>query len=144
LKKYFDSAYIAKCYLAERDSEQVRSLAQAATAVSSSMICIAELACVFHRQIREASAPPEWIAEIRAQFQEDLANRVWNLLPVSPSILRSVDSLVARLPASLFIRAGDAVHLATAIENGFDEIWTNDRRLLAAADAAGVRGRCLP
>ena len=44
------------------------------------------------------------------------------------------------LPATTSIRAGDAVHLASAIEYGFDEIWTNDCHLLAAARDAGLRG----
>jgi predicted nucleic acid-binding protein len=41
----------------------------------------------------------------------------------------------------LFLRAGDAVHLATAAEAGFGEVWTNDRHMLAAARAFGLRGR---
>jgi predicted nucleic acid-binding protein len=39
------------------------------------------------------------------------------------------------------MRAGDAIHLVSAAEYGFDEIWTNDRQLLAGAAYAGLTGR---
>jgi predicted nucleic acid-binding protein len=39
------------------------------------------------------------------------------------------------------LRAGDAIHIATALEVGEPEIWTNDRHLLAAAAHFGIVGR---
>jgi len=47
---------------------------------------------------------------------------------------------IARLPAQTHIRAGDAIHLCAASEAGFTEVWTNDRHMLGAAPAFGVRG----
>lgn len=46
------------------------------------------------------------------------------------------------LPESdnLFLRAGDAVHLRSAVVNGLDEIYTSDRHLLAAATHFGIKG----
>ncbi len=140
---YFDSAYIAKCYLPESDGEKVRALARNASGLYSSALSIAEMACVFHRQMRELQAPPESIAILRGQFQDDVADEVWSLIPVTDRLLRLVDSLVRGLPPSCLLRAGDAIHLATAIDSGFREIWSNDRRLLAAAETAGLRGRCV-
>ena len=44
----------------------------------------------------------------------------------------------------IFLRAGDAVHLMTAVDAGFKEVWTNDRHMLAAASSFGLRGRSVP
>jgi len=37
------------------------------------------------------------------------------------------------LAGSVFIRAGDAIHLIAARTAGFREVWTNDRHMLEAA-----------
>jgi predicted nucleic acid-binding protein len=43
--------------------------------------------------------------------------------------------------ADVPLRAGDAIHTATALETGETEIWTNDRHLLAAVAHFGLAGR---
>jgi predicted nucleic acid-binding protein len=141
LNLYFDSAYIAKCYLNEVDGLHVRKLAESATGLYSSALCLAELACVFHRQLREGSLTAKQAGIVRREFAADIENEVWGLIPVTADLLRRVDRVVHTLPSSTFIRAGDAIHIASAIEYSFDEIWTNDRHLLAAAEAAGLRGK---
>jgi predicted nucleic acid-binding protein len=40
---------------------------------------------------------------------------------------------VLRLPNSVFVRSGDALHLTCAAEQGFREVYTNDRHMLQAA-----------
>ena len=141
MKLYFDSAYIAKCYLNEPEGVQVRELARSASGLYSSSLCIAEIACVFHRQVREGSVSAKQVAILRKNFADDVENEVWGLIPVTPDLLRRVDRLVRSLPPTAFIRAGDAIHIASAIEHSFEEICTNDRHLLAAATAAGLTGR---
>jgi hypothetical protein len=39
------------------------------------------------------------------------------------------------------LRAGGAIHLATALEMGEREIWTSDRHLLPAAIHFGIAGQ---
>ena len=138
---YFDSAYIAKCYLNEMDAPAVRALAASADGVGSSELCIAEVACTFHRKLREGFLTAKDARAIRQFFIDDIEQEVWSLLPVSGRILRRVEHLTATLPKTFPLRAGDAIHIVTALESGFSEIWTNDRRLLAAAGHFGLKGK---
>ena len=141
MKLYLDSAYLAKCYLTEPDSARVRKLAHGAEGLYSSAWSVAELACVFHRYVREGLLHPRQSAKLRLIFLEDLRNLVWVLLPVTESLLRRVESATRGLPSTVYLRAGDAVHLLSAQEAGFTEIWTSDRHLLGAAASFGLAGR---
>ncbi len=141
MRLYFDTAYIAKCYLNEPDGAAVRRLARRAAGLCSSMLCIAEMACVLQRQIREGRLSSDQAAEWRAEFLGDVHNGVWVLLPVSERLWYRVEAAVSALPPAACVRAGDAVHLVTALEAGFTEIWTNDRHLLNAAPHFGLTGR---
>jgi predicted nucleic acid-binding protein len=51
-----------------------------------------------------------------------------------------VEDAFQKLPPTIFLRAGDAIHLATASEAGFKEIYSNDRHLLAAATLFKLKG----
>ncbi len=62
-------------------------------------------------------------------------------LPLTDAVLLRVSAIYRKAPASLFLRASDALHLACALEEGFREIYSNDTRLLAAARHHGLRGR---
>ena len=141
MKLYFDTAYVAKCYLNEADAKAVRKLASGASGLYSSAWCIAELACVFQRHARESHLTRKEASRLRALFLEDIHSGVWSLLPLTEHFLFRVESLVSLLPASLYLRAGDAIHLAAAQEAGFTEIWSNDRRLLEAAPHFGLAGK---
>ncbi len=141
MRLYFDTAYIAKCYLNEPGGKEVRDLARKATGLCSSALAMAELACVFHRQIREGLLTAQQALRLRSLFLDDLNNDVWLLLPVSDHLLHRVETLMRSLPSKAYVRAGDAIHLASAREAGFTEIWSNDRHLLAAAAHFGLHGR---
>jgi predicted nucleic acid-binding protein len=141
LKRYFDTAYVAKCYLKEADSGAVRKLAYGSSGLYSSAWCIPEMACVFQRQIREFKVPSAQVIRARDFFLQDVHSGVWSMLPLSEIFLSRAASLIAALPPSRYVRAGDAIHLAAAQEAGFIEIWSNDRRLLEAASAFGLTGK---
>ena len=53
---------------------------------------------------------------------------------------RGTAEVIASAPATTFLRAADALRLATAAENGFTEIHSNDKHLIAAAPLFGLRG----
>jgi len=138
---YLDTAYVAKCYLNEPDAERVRELVQSRAGVTSSAWSRAELACVLHRHVREGGLTARQARTLHGLFLEDVANGVWTLVPVSSDVLTRVEERLGRLRRTVFLRAGDAIHLTTAGMAGFREIWTNDRHMLAAARSFGLRGR---
>ncbi|HEY3824835.1 MAG TPA: hypothetical protein VGL82_09760 [Bryobacteraceae bacterium] len=60
---------------------------------------------------------------------------------MSESLLWDVHEAL-RLPGNtVFIRAGDAIHLVAARVAGFSEIWTNDRHMPEAARHFRLDGR---
>ena len=65
---------------------------------------------------------------------------LWRLAPVTEAILRANATLVRGMPKNVPLRAGDAVHLASALSLGERAIWTSDRHLLAAAGHVGLAG----
>jgi predicted nucleic acid-binding protein len=127
--------------LNEPDGKNVRKFARRADGLYSSSWCIAELACVFQRHVREKSITPDEAAKLRHIFLEDVRNSVWILFPVSERLLYQVELLVGGLPRTAYLRAGDAIHLVSAKDAGFQEIWTNDRRLLEAAQYFDMAGK---
>lgn len=141
MRLYFDAAYVAKYYIDEADSASVRELTRGAESLHTSAWCLAEMASVVHRRLREGSLAPAEAAETRRRFREHVAEGVWHLVPLTVELLREVDTAFASLPADVFLRAGDALHLVSARAAGFSEIWSNDRHLLKAARRFGLKGR---
>lgn len=141
MRVYFDTAYIAKCYVNEADSTRVRSLLRKARGGVSSVLCVPEIAAVLLRHVREGALAREQAATLHEEFLADLDDGVWQSIPMSDAFLRRTVLRVASLPSKTYIRAGDAIHLAAASEAGFTEVWTNDRHLLAAAPLFALTGR---
>jgi predicted nucleic acid-binding protein len=112
-------------------------------AVYSSTLFIAEFACTLHRGVREKVITRDHAAYLRQTFSGDSSQGVVQLIPISEGILRAVEATVTRMPETVFLRAGDAVHLASAQLEGFAEIWSNDRHMLKAAPHFGITGRSI-
>lgn len=138
---YLDSAYIAKCYLNEPDAPQVRALVRGQTGLASSSLCVAEMACIFQRHVREGGLTRAQATRLRGFFRADIGAGVWSLVPITEPLLEEVDRRVRALPRAVYVRAGDAIHLTAAVEAGFAEIWSNDRHMLAAASHFGLAGK---
>ena len=75
-----------------------------------------------------------------AQFKTDVSTTTIILLPLIDPVYDRIEAAFAFAPPTLYLRAADALHLATAAEHGFTEIYSNDRHLLAAAPVFGLEG----
>jgi len=141
---YFDTAYLAKCYLNEPGSEIVRGfLEETGERAASSALARAELTAVFHRHLREGHLDATAYAVVMRQYNSDIQSGIWEWLPIDPGLWQQIEMTYRDLPSHVFLRGADAIHLVTAQTNGFAEIYTNDRHLLGACDALGIVGRNL-
>lgn len=138
---YLDAAYISKCYLHEHGSEQVIELASAADGLGSSEYGRLEFFSVLHRHLREGHLQRREMKKVISAFQKDETDGVWYWFPVTSPLLQGVCHRLRTLPKAAFLRAADALHLETARENGFREVYTNDQRMLSAARYFDVAGR---
>ena len=137
---YFDTSYVAKFYFNEPDSRRVRELVRKADNVYSSLWAFAEFHAVLHRRVREGAATARDARDLASRFAEHVEGGLWNLIPITETLLRRTGALIASAPSNLFLRTADAVHLTTAQEARQYEVWTNDRHMLAAAGYFGLKG----
>jgi predicted nucleic acid-binding protein len=130
---YFDAAYVAKCYLNEAGADRVRALAYAADGLASCELVRLEFASILKRHVRERHVTRREMTAILKDFEEDEQNGVWQWFSVTSELLEKTRKAVLELPGTVFVRSGDALHLACAAEQGFQEVYTNDRHMLRAA-----------
>lgn len=127
----------------EPGSELVREHAREAGRIACCELGKVELAAVFHRHLREKRLNARQYGVVIRQFASDLDQGIWTWLPLTSPISTLAQKCYDDLPAQVFLRAADAMHLSCAAENGFNEIFTNDRHMLAACAAFGLDGRNL-
>jgi predicted nucleic acid-binding protein len=138
---YFDTAYLAKCYLNEPGSDEVRAFAATAPTIACCHYGQIELVAVFHRHLRETKIDRREFRIVFAQYQADQSNGIWRWLPVTRDLIERAAECFRILSPGLFLRAADAVHLTCANQHGFREIYSNDRHLLAACSGFGIAGK---
>jgi predicted nucleic acid-binding protein len=138
---YFDSAYIAKFYLTEPDSAQVKSLAEAEGQVCCSTIGRVEVAQVFHRKLREERVNKAEAVALFDQFDADCAIGLWAWLPLTEELIIEAAAAFRRLVPKLMLRTADAIHLISARQHGLKTVYTNDLRMLAAAGEFKLGGK---
>ena len=127
----------------EPGRELVREHAREARRIACCEIGKVELSAVFHRHLREKRLNARQYGVVVRQFEADLDQGLWLWLPSGSAMQAAAQKRYKGLPAKFFLRAADALHLACAEANGFSEIFTNDRHILAAAAAFGLQGRNL-
>jgi predicted nucleic acid-binding protein len=137
---YFDAAYIAKCYLNEPNAHLVRQFAYQEEGLASCVIARVEFCSVVQRHLREGNITSQDAKDVLNDFEQDENDGVWEWLPVTSSLISRVCENISALPTTAYLRAVDAIHLTCAKENGFGEIYTNDRHMLDCARYFSLRG----
>ncbi len=137
---YFDTSYLAKCYLTDRGYVEVRHLASQKQFVVCCEFGRLELISAIHRKLREKEITSKQYNIIQNQIELDEKNGIWIWFSLTSEFLKKTASKLRLLPASTYIRSSDALHLMCAAENNFKEIYSSDKHLLAAAPLFGLRG----
>jgi predicted nucleic acid-binding protein len=137
---YFDTSYLVRLYYADPGADAVRALA-----ATDHLACAAhgqaEMMAAFHRKLREGAIRASAYAALLGQVQAHIKLGAFQWLAQNDDIMRRIRNVYLKLPAPVFLRGADAIHLATAAEAGFRIIYSNDEHLLAAARHFGIEGR---
>jgi predicted nucleic acid-binding protein len=99
-----------------------------------------EFYSVVQRHLREKNIDTPDAQQVLKDIEQDEMDGVWEWLPITPSLIRSVCVSIRSLPSTAFLRAVDAIHLACAREHGLSEIYSNDRHMLDCAQYFGLKG----
>lgn len=137
--KYFDTSYLARLYLEDRGWEPVRELA-ATDHLACSVHGKAECIAAFHRKFREGVISRKDLGELLNQFVLDCEAGAFQWLPLSDPVISRLMAVYTTLPGTELLCAADAIHLSSAAENSFPEIYSNDARLLKASAHFGLKG----
>lgn len=137
---YFDATYFGKLYWREPGSRDVLDCAGSADELVCAAHGRAEFYSIGLRKVREGLCVPSALRAVFAQFNADVAAGEIRLVPLCDGILDRVESAFTSAPSTTYLRAADAIHLASAAESGFAEIYSNDKHLLAAAPLFGICG----
>jgi predicted nucleic acid-binding protein len=136
---YFDSSFLFRLYWNDPGYAEVRH----AAATVNHLVCAAhgrvELIAAAQRKWREGTATGEQMRAIAEQLRTDCNNGGIRWFPLTDDVLTYVEETYLKAPAGVFLRSADALHLACAYLNGLEEIYSNDRHLLAAAPLFGLR-----
>lgn len=136
---FCDTSTLAKYYSAEQHAPAVRAALDAAPEVFGSELARVELLSVFRRRLREGVwTPPAFQAAVR-QFQRHEVSGFWTWLPLEGKVIESAANVFLTLPAGIYLRSSDCLHLISALHYGHPEIHTHDKHQSAAASALGLK-----
>ncbi len=137
---YYDTTYLLKLQMPESGSAEVLDHARTALEIHTAVHGRAEFASAAFRKVREGAATPSDFQRLLAQFHHDIHETNIVMLPYTDAVFERVESVLFSAPPNTYLRAADALHLATAAEYGFSEIYSNDKHLLTAAPLFGLLG----
>lgn len=140
---FCDTSTLAKYYSAEQHAPAVRAALDGAAEVFCSELARVELLSVFHRRLREGVWTPAAFQAAVRQFQRHEVSGFWTWLPLEAKVIESAAHVFLTLPACVYLRSSDCLHLVSALHFNYSEIHTHDKHQSAAAAALGLRAIAL-
>lgn len=135
---FCDTSTLAKYYVPELETPIVQERFDTTDAVWASELARTELMAVFHRRLREGKWSESNFRMVVRQFQIDDKGGLWTWAPLSVETTSEAAQVFAQLPKTVFLRAADCLHLVSATQSGFSEIYTHDQHQIAAARWLGL------
>jgi predicted nucleic acid-binding protein len=137
---YFDTSYLLRLYYQDPGADAVRALA-ATDHIACASLGQAEIMAAFHRKLREGAIRTAAYSALVVQLKTHITAGAFQWLGQDEDTLLRVRRVYERLPASVYLRGADAIHLATAAEAGFRIVYSSDLHLLSAAKHFGIEGK---
>jgi hypothetical protein len=121
---YFDTSYLARLYYQDAGGDAIRALA-GTDHVACSAHGQAEMMAAFHRKLREGAIRPAADAALMGQVRAHTEAGASRWLAQDSEIFLRIRHVYQKLPAAVFLRAADAIHLASAAESEFRIVYSN-------------------
>ncbi len=134
---YVDTSALVKRYVEEGGSQTFDDfLVRSNEDFVITPLGIAEMESVLQRRLRQGDFDLSYLDRTRALFGEDLANALWQVRPFDPRAFQESVVLMRELDAPLATL--DALHLASALIHGCEQLATSDKQLARAAQLRGL------
>jgi predicted nucleic acid-binding protein len=133
MKVFVDSSALAKRYVKETGSGQMREILNNTSELAFSIILVPEIVSALNRRLREKRLAKDDYQNIKNKFIEDVNDAV--VLQLTPDVVNSTIKLLEQN----ILRAMDALHIACALEWKCDLFVTADKRQLKTANREGLQ-----
>ena len=131
---YFDTSALVKHYRREAGTQVVeRALAEAASTVVISRLCVVELVSAFALHVRMGEISQDDFAVARKRFFGDISSGLLLVANLKVAHFRQAERLIERHATARRLRTLDALQLSVAIDlfqsNRIDTLFTADAAL---------------
>ena len=133
MRVFFDTSALAKRYVEEDGSEQVRALCAEADALGFSVLVLPELISTLCRLVREGRLSGRDYRSLKSAVHADLSDA--DLCDLSQEAFEKTLICLERHP----LRAFDALHVGIALVYQPDLFVSADRRQVEAAGREGLK-----
>ncbi len=135
---YLDTSFIAPLFIAENTSKAVEAclLGLPADSLMTGAWTKVEFASLVSRRQRMGELTPAQAQEVRSECARVMEESITLLTPTMADYEVAAE-LLANCKSGL--RAGDALHLATAHNQGGLEVLSLDKALVKAANSLGIK-----
>lgn len=133
MRVFVDSSALVKRYINEKGSERVDLVCAEASEIAICVLAMPEIISSFCRLFRERKITEQNYVEMKEALLRDV--RDMTIVDLTPGIVASSLTVLELYP----LRAMDALHVASASEEGMDMFISSDQRELAAAEIVGLK-----